>query len=784
MKSITKLKDDARRLEQREEWGRAIEVYLQVLRLADAGDSDADLPLYNRVGDLCVRLGRIADSVTYYEEAADRYAESGLFNNAIALCNKALRHAPDRVDLLRKLGQYSASQGFLTDARRYFLDYAERRFSAGAVDDALNALDDFARVADDAEIWELLGRRLQANGRTDAAVEALRRAYAMRREASEDAPAEALRAEIQALAPDLSLDDAAAADASLARSARPAPAPRASDPLPGLVELESSDPAVESGMEAIAPDEATPLEGLETTDLSSDGFETAARPDEDDALAFDPLDLEDFEITSFAEAEPPASADAANEDEGSGDPGFDAVQGLESTALDFSIEPADVTRLDVDLPRIDDSADGLDLPLLDDEAESETVEAENAAPPQESSAADGGAGGLSLHDVPPLTDDSSEEDDDVTTAGFDLPLLDDTEAAAARADDFAEPRPWESGSSEFDTAEFETGDLDVDPSEFDTTSEFNVETGDFDPSEFETSEFDTSEFDVGEKDADAAAGPEAFDFEAAGDPPAPPAPPEPTAAAWEEAQSDEAPSWPGELADAVSHDAEPEELEPHPAEPEESKPYAAGAQALEPYAAESEEEEEEEEPQESGAMSSDAGASVRAGKDFVDLGALLAEDEEEKGTRFRIEETAPTGDEDRDFAELLSQFKAKVSEHVPTEDAASHYDLGLAFKEMGLIDEAIAEFQIALRSGSMRLKVWEELGACFLQKEQYNIAEKVARRALEAPYEDELELLGVYYILGRASEALGRQEQARDAYERVLGLDINFEDVSKRLLEL
>ena len=159
-------------------------------------------------------------------------------------------------------------------------------------------------------------------------------------------------------------------------------------------------------------------------------------------------------------------------------------------------------------------------------------------------------------------------------------------------------------------------------------------------------------------------------------------------------------------------------------------------------------------------------------------------DDHEATTRFRIQETAPSGDEDQDFAELLGRFKEKVAQHLPAEDAAAHYDLGLAFKEMGLIDEAIAEFQVALRTGPMRLKVYEELGQCFLLKEQYNIAEKVLRQALQVEFKHELDLLGIYYQLGRAYEAMGRREQARDAYERVLGMDLTFQDTSERLARL
>ena len=87
MKSISKLKDEARRHEQREEWEKAIQAYLQVLRTADEGETEVELPLYNRVGDLFVRLGKPQEAVRHYEQAADRYAEAGLYNNAIALCN-------------------------------------------------------------------------------------------------------------------------------------------------------------------------------------------------------------------------------------------------------------------------------------------------------------------------------------------------------------------------------------------------------------------------------------------------------------------------------------------------------------------------------------------------------------------------------------------------------------------------------------------------------------------------------------------------------------------------
>ncbi|MGH7506510.1 MAG: tetratricopeptide repeat protein, partial [Longimicrobiales bacterium] len=181
------------------------------------------------------------------------------------------------------------------------------------------------------------------------------------------------------------------------------------------------------------------------------------------------------------------------------------------------------------------------------------------------------------------------------------------------------------------------------------------------------------------------------------------------------------------------------------------------------------------------------GASAEPGSraEYVDLFAFINPEEDRVlATRFFVEEKQPTGDEDRDFAEMLAEFKAKVAAHVGENDSGSHYDLGLAFKEMGLIDEAIGEFQVALRAGANRLKVFEELGQCFILKRQPTIAVKILARALQIEHDDELEMIGVYYHLGRAHEELDQFAEARDAYERVLGLDIGFKDVMDRVSRL
>jgi tetratricopeptide (TPR) repeat protein len=173
-----------------------------------------------------------------------------------------------------------------------------------------------------------------------------------------------------------------------------------------------------------------------------------------------------------------------------------------------------------------------------------------------------------------------------------------------------------------------------------------------------------------------------------------------------------------------------------------------------------------------------------AGGDFVDLGSLLLGDDEEKTTRFVVAYEEPSGDEQADFAKMLSQFRAKVAENMGADDVKGHLDLGTAYKEMGLVDEAISEFQQALRASANSLPAYELLGQCFMDKGEPDAAVRTLKRALDAPREVEDELLGIYYWLGRAYQQIGNKGEAVEFYDRVFSLDINFADVTERLRAL
>jgi tetratricopeptide (TPR) repeat protein len=100
---------------------------------------------------------------------------------------------------------------------------------------------------------------------------------------------------------------------------------------------------------------------------------------------------------------------------------------------------------------------------------------------------------------------------------------------------------------------------------------------------------------------------------------------------------------------------------------------------------------------------------------YVDFGAMILGTGKEKTTRFKVAYEEPSGDEAADFAKMLSQFKEKVTENLDSSDVRAHYDLGTAYKEMGLLDEAISSFQAALRASADHLPTYEVMGQTFIE---------------------------------------------------------------------
>ncbi len=838
--NLEKLKDTARKHEQKEDWRKAIDVYQKAIHHFEAGrESELDLALYNRVGDLHLKLNDPGSAVQSYERAAELYAEQGFLNNAIALCGKILRVNPGRVQTYLRLAHLHARKNVVSESKRNLIEYLERMNTLGKLDEAFGQVKTFAdQHGANQDLRLMLVELLRAASRADDAREQLERMAADLEARGDRDGARRTRERMHSVEEVVPASPKSTAGApaggndlifietgielpgrgaKLAPSASPPPPPPSAFAPPPLAGLEST--AVPPALEPeAAPEAPAPLEGL-------DSFEPVSLDPVADAAAMLP-DLE------------PGVFEGTTDSAGVGGEDFDGLLiegslgmtgGAESLAGPSPGELIDLERTAEDDLVLDSTASGsLDL---------DTPFEERASPLDANVSGDFDLlPGTSLDT--PLIDEPSQgvryiDDFDVGTPielesklGGDLDFIDTSgtaielpeetpeEAAAAAA---AVPSP------DVTSAELEDRILDDPDNPALHRALADILVGENDPARaveeyvlalgaYEAAGSWESAMDV--VDALLRLEPDAIKYQQ-----------KRVELAYRSGDRSRLLGAYLDLADALvragaadkalavygrilEHDpgnARARDamawLEPPPVEPEEERtaaldapasmePEAAGWQAPEPPSPAPRSEAILPPPAFAAPVSPPAAAASSATKrpapddDFIDLGSLVIEDEGPRDTRMKIETERPTGDEQKDFEETLEQFKKGLEANIGTDDYEAHYDLGIAFKEMGLLDEAIAEFQKALRAPNGRLRTSEALGVTFVEKRQFAIAETILRRAVDALDGGDDEKIGLLYWLGRAQEEQGKGREARASYERALAVDIRFMDLNERIQRL
>ncbi len=716
---IDKLKEKAREHEQEENWVEAMDLYSRALARSTEAEEEPDIALHNRIGDLQVRIGDLQGAVENYETAIDLYLEADLPNNAMAVCRKLERNAPGRPSVMLRMGQIRIRQGFVVDAREDFLSYAEVQLAQGDAEEALRALAEFAALApEDVEIRLFLADQLRGSEQPEEALTHLASAYRILTDRGEEERAEGVREQMRELAPDEDLESLVA----VAGGGEGAPS-------------ESDEPGVSDG---------DGLDGFQTTSLAEIALDDPAESqvDRPGDLSDLPEEDEGAELPSAHEDpdevdEPvdPLAGTVFDLDEGEGDPR--SVSGEDDMAAldDLDSDELDPDELDP-LPTLDDDEVDLEpLPTLDDDTFDE--EEPDSVP------------------LPTLGDD-----DLAPLPGFDEPAVSDDEARDA----FSTLDQVTSDGGE--SLRALAAQVDREPGDADAWRRLGVRLFEEGEDERAREALETAHRLYAEADDAERAmrvvrelifhEPDAVEHYQ-------------RLVEYANRTGDRALLVPAflELAEALERNGAQRKAEVvygqvlalDPRNPRARKALAVGS-------------------------SGESGAEVQEARSgaFVDLGGMVLDEEVRDDIfRWRLGDADPSGDEEADFAKMLSRFKEKVATGMPADDATAHYDLGAAYKDMGLVDEAIAQFQKTLRARPDHLPAFEMVGQCFLEKGEPNLAVRTLSRALKVEPEVEDELLGIYYYLAKAHEAAGNPESAREFYERVFSLDINFMDVTERL---
>ena len=144
--------------------------------------------------------------------------------------------------------------------------------------------------------------------------------------------------------------------------------------------------------------------------------------------------------------------------------------------------------------------------------------------------------------------------------------------------------------------------------------------------------------------------------------------------------------------------------------------------------------------------------------------------------------------------EVFDEFRAELgemgAEDAEDEDLETHYNLGIAFREMGLLEEAISEFQKVAKATERgrpfryTMQCCTFLGLCFMDKGQPGVAAIWYERALHTPDLDPESALALRYDLGVAQESAGESGAALKSFSQVYAMNIDYRDVGERIAAL
>ncbi len=167
-------------------------------------------------------------------------------------------------------------------------------------------------------------------------------------------------------------------------------------------------------------------------------------------------------------------------------------------------------------------------------------------------------------------------------------------------------------------------------------------------------------------------------------------------------------------------------------------------------------------------------------EEFIDLKSQFGEDLDIFQDNTELTDSAPQ-EEVKSLDELFKEFKKGVEEQIDQEDYETHYNLGIAYKEMGLYNEAIEEFVKASHDPNRLLDCSFMIAGVYSELGEFDKAIEWLESGLEHAQKTGKDDKSILYELATLCEKNGDKDKAKSYYAMIYEKDPNYRDVASKL---
>jgi len=169
---------------------------------------------------------------------------------------------------------------------------------------------------------------------------------------------------------------------------------------------------------------------------------------------------------------------------------------------------------------------------------------------------------------------------------------------------------------------------------------------------------------------------------------------------------------------------------------------------------------------------------------YYDLSGRIGEELKSIQGICRRQLRGDTAEVERELSEIVATFKKNVKEKIEKKDTESHFNLGIAYLEQGLLDEAIEELELACQDQKKTIDCYSIISHCYKKKKEYKRAVEWLERALDVSKKGTGQYFGLKYELASLYKVMKEKQKALNLFKEIKKWNPKYRDTMDKIEEL